>query len=54
MRLLLLLREINWPALFAVLVLKAAPIVTLLTAPEFTGVVLALSAIALSVLSLKD
>lgn len=54
MRLLLLLREMNWPAVFAVLGLIAAPIVTYLTAPEFTGLTIALSAVALSVLSLKD
>lgn len=54
MRLLLLLREINWPAVFAVLALIAAPIITYLTAPEITGPAIALSAIALSVLSLKD
>lgn len=54
MRLLLLLRDTNWPAVFAVLGLIAAPTVTYLTAAEFTGLAIAFSAIALSVLSLKD
>ncbi len=54
MRLLLLLREINWSAVVALLVLIAAPIVTQLTAPEYFGISLGLSAVALATLARKD
>lgn len=54
MRLLLLIRETNWLAVIALLALIAAPIVAYLTAAEYFGISLGLSAIALSVLSSKD
>lgn len=54
MRLLLLLRETNWLAVLALLVLIAAPIVTYLTAPASFGLSLGLSGIALAVLAGKE
>ena len=54
MRLLLLIRDINWLAVFSLLVLIAAPIITLLTAPQFAGISVGLSAIALALLARKD
>lgn len=54
MRLLLLLREINWTAVIALLILIAAPIVTQATAPDYLGISLGISAVALAVLAKKD
>lgn len=54
MRLLLLLREINWTAVFALLLLIAAPIVTYFTAPQFVGISIGLSAVALAALAKKE
>lgn len=54
MRLLLLIREINWLAVLGILTLIAAPIVTYLTSPEYVGLAVGLSAVALSILSTQD
>ena len=54
MRLLLLIREINWLAVLSVLVLIAAPIVTYLTTPEHVGISIAISSVALSILATRD
>lgn len=54
MRLLLLLREINWLSVFGLIASIVAPIVTYLTTPEYIGLSLGASAIALSVLAKQD
>jgi hypothetical protein len=54
MRFLLLLRELNWMAVIALLVSIVAVIITYLTNPPLLGLTLAVSAIALAQLSERD
>lgn len=51
MRLLLLLRDTNWLAVFSLILLVAAPIATYFISPENLGLALGASGIGLAVLA---
>jgi hypothetical protein len=54
MRLLLLLRELNWMAIISLTLSVGAVIYTYLTNPTLTGIALAISAVALAKLSERE